>query len=102
MTRTPRPGTPCDDMNCVADRQEFAVVRRILTPALQPGGSPVDALMFIIDQAKLNRRARDQYRAALTRVASLYVQGDQNGGTVRTDALCRAMFVRDEEIPENQ
>jgi hypothetical protein len=86
----------CTDMHCIAQGQENHLMRRMLTPAMQPGASPVDALMYVIDQARQAQRSRDAYRDALNRVATLYLQGEQHGGVVRTDALCRAMFVSDE------
>lgn len=89
----------CQSARCLAEQQEMNLLRRLLTPALQPGASPVDALMYLIDQAKKVQRARDAYRAALNRVTSVYLQGEQHGGIVRTDALCRAMFVTEDDTP---
>lgn len=87
----------CMQMPCSALRQELAMMRRLLLPALQPGGSTVDALMYVIDQAQRSQRTRDAYRAALTRVTQAYNFGEVHGGIVRTTELCRAMFVHEDE-----
>lgn len=90
----------CNSARCLAEQQEMHAMRRILMPVMQPGASPVDALMYLIDQAKKVQRTRDAYRAALNRVTALYVAAEQHAdGTVRTEALCRAMFVTEDDTP---
>lgn len=87
----------CTDLPCAALRQELGLMRRLLLPALQPGGSTVDALMYVIDQARQVQRTRDAYRSALTRVTQVYNLGEVHGGIVHTTDLCRAMFVQEDE-----